>query len=231
MIRLNQPRKSQGIEILADIPLNPKIYHITHQKNLPQMIQSGVLWSDAKRIQMNLDCEIVGMDQIKNRRLHELQVSCHPGTMVGEYVPFYFCPRSIMLYILHKGNLPDLKYTEGQEPIVHLQADLRSVVNWAHRQNRRWAFTDRNAGIRYTFFSSSLNDLRHLNWAAIHSDQWGDSITKEGKQAEFLLYESFPWELIEKIGVHNQKIADEVKKTIASSGHCPIVSVQHRWYY
>jgi ssDNA thymidine ADP-ribosyltransferase, DarT len=27
---------------------------------------------------------------------------------VGEYVPFYFCPRSITLFLLHKGNHVDL---------------------------------------------------------------------------------------------------------------------------
>jgi len=53
-------------------------------------------------------------------------VKCHPGTKVGQYVPFYFCPRSIMLYILHRGNHPDLDYREGQGPILHLQADSRN---------------------------------------------------------------------------------------------------------
>jgi len=40
------------------------------------------------------------MSTIKARRLYDLEVDCHPGTKVGEYVPFYFCPWSIMLYLL-----------------------------------------------------------------------------------------------------------------------------------
>ncbi len=39
------------------------------------------------------------MTEIKRRRLFEIDVQCHPDTMVGDYVPFYFCPRSIMLFI------------------------------------------------------------------------------------------------------------------------------------
>ena len=94
------------------VPRVPKIYHITHVRNLEQILASKVLWSDANRIEMELDCEVVGMSKIKQRRL-ALPVGCHPGTYVGEYVPFYFCPRSIMLYILHMGNHPDLDYSEG----------------------------------------------------------------------------------------------------------------------
>ena len=71
------------------------------------------------------------MSVIKARRLFELEVDCHPGTKVGEYVPFYFCPRSIMLYLFYRGNHPDLDYTGGQRPLVHLEADVHEVVEWA----------------------------------------------------------------------------------------------------
>jgi hypothetical protein len=74
------------------------------------------------------------MSEIKRRRLEELEVDCHPGTKVGAYVPFYLCPRSMMLFLLHKGNHVDLTYTGGQRPIVHLQADLRRVVEWAESE-------------------------------------------------------------------------------------------------
>ena len=90
-----------------------KIWHITKKENLPSILQHGVLWSDAKRLEHGLNCEIVGMTKIKERRLQELPVDCHPGTMVGDYVPFYFCSRSVMLYILHMGNNPT--FTIGED--------------------------------------------------------------------------------------------------------------------
>jgi len=113
---------------MTAVPENPKIYHITHIKNLEGILNDEVIWSDAKRIELGLGCEIVGMSEIKRRRLKELEVKCHSGTMVGEYVPFYFCPRSIMLYILYMGNDPDLSYRGGQGPILHLQADLETTI-------------------------------------------------------------------------------------------------------
>src|SRR5271157_993904 len=141
---------------MSSVPQNPKIYHITHVSNLSKIVDA-VLWSDAERIRQGMDCTVVGMREIKRRRLEELDVHCHPGTRVGDYVPFYFCPRSIMLYILHRGNHPDLNYREGQHPIVHLQADLHNTVQLANQNGVRWAFSNTNAGARYASFYPSLD--------------------------------------------------------------------------
>jgi hypothetical protein len=80
-------------------PANPKIYHITHVNNLPSIIAAGELISDAAIIQQGGPPAAVGMSKIKQRRL-ALPVTCHAGDFIGEYVPFYFCPRSVMLYLL-----------------------------------------------------------------------------------------------------------------------------------
>ncbi len=85
-------------------PQQPKNYHITHVDNIPEVIRPGYIFSDSKRIADGLDCNIIGMSTIKQRRLEEIEVTCHAGTKVGAYVPFYFCPRSIMLYILTIRN-------------------------------------------------------------------------------------------------------------------------------
>ncbi|MGA2620950.1 MAG: DarT ssDNA thymidine ADP-ribosyltransferase family protein [Thermoguttaceae bacterium] len=34
---------------MATVPARPKIYHITHLRNLPQIVAAGRIWSDAKR--------------------------------------------------------------------------------------------------------------------------------------------------------------------------------------
>lgn len=80
------------------------------------------------------------MSTIKQRRL-ALLVTCHANDRVGDYVPFYFCARSIMLFVIHCANNPDLTYRGGQAPIVYMQADLQAVVAWARQHNRRWAFS------------------------------------------------------------------------------------------
>jgi|SRR5579864_284430 len=143
---------------MSEPPAQPKIYHISHGRNLVRILSAGCLCSEAEMNPRGGPEVAIGMSEIKARRLNELPLSCHPGTRVGEYVPFYFCPRSVMLYILHMGNHPGLTYKEGQRPIVHLEADIHEVVSWAESQNRRWAFTDRNAGCGYF---QSFSDLAH----------------------------------------------------------------------
>jgi len=216
---------------VAKVPIHPKIFHITHLRNLPQIVDARRLWSDAKRIEKKLDCDVVGMSHIKRRRLEEIEVDCHPDTHVGDYVPFYFCPRSIMLYILHMGNHPDLNYRGGQRPIVHLQADLHAVVEWADRKERQWAYSDRNAGGFLANFYTGLDHLGEVNWAAVDSTDFRDMVIKEGRQAEFLVYGLFPWRLVERIGVCDERVADEVRQAIASAEHQPPVAVERDWYY
>lgn len=216
---------------MVRVPANPKIYHITHLRNLPQIVEAGVLWSDARRIELGLDCEVVGMSNIKHRRREELEVHCHPGTTVGQYVPFYFGPRSIMLYILHMGNHPELNYREGQRPIVHLQADLMATVRWAQANQVRWSFSDRNAGGYLAHFYQSLDDLDKVNWAAVAATDFRDIVVREGKQAEFLVYESFPWKLVEKVGVLDGVVAQAVEEVVSCATHSPVVSVESAWYY
>jgi len=212
-------------------PSRQKIYHITHLRNIARIVNAGAIYSDARRLALKLQCEIVGMSRIKKRRLEEIQVECHPGTMVGQYTPFYFCPRSIMLYILHRGNNPDLNYTEGQNPIVHLQADLHHTIAWADTNRIRWAFSNGNAGAFLTRFFGSVADLKNVNWPAVASTDFRDPVIKEGKQAEFLLWDEFPWQLIEEIGVRNADAMRSVQAAIQAAGHRPPVSVQPAWYY
>src|ERR1700677_2413270 len=105
-------------------PLNPtRIYHITHVDNLTSILGQDGLLSDAEMVARGAPHLAIGMSSIKQRRMG-LPVKCHQGDTVGEYVPFYFCPRSFMLYLLHRANHPELTYRDGQGPIVHLQADL-----------------------------------------------------------------------------------------------------------
>jgi hypothetical protein len=173
----------------------------------------------------------VGMSGIKARRLYELEVDCHPGTKVGAYVPFYFCPRSVMLYLLYRGNHPNLDYTGGQRPIVHLGADLHEVVQWAEAQGIRWAFSSQNAGARYTHFYNDLNLLDLINWDAVAARDFRDPLVQEGKQAEFLVYEAFPLSLVRSIGAYNRTIAVQAMQTLHGSSYQPLVSVEAEWYY
>jgi hypothetical protein len=114
---------------------------------------------------------------------------------------------------------------------VHLAADLHRAVAWAESNNRRWAFSNCNAGAGYAGFLRDLGHLSELNWPAIAADNWRDPMVKEGKQAEFLMHGSFPWELVEQIGVLDAQVKARVEATIRSVRHKPVVVVERGWYY
>jgi ssDNA thymidine ADP-ribosyltransferase, DarT len=216
---------------MTSSPVRPKIYHITHGRNLAKILADGCLWSDAEMISRGGTLASIGMSKIKKRRIEQLVVPCHPKFTVGQFVPFYFCPRSVMLHILYRANHSDLTYRDGQRPIVHLEADLYEVVAWAESQGRPWAFTDRNAGSFYFESFRDLAQLDQLKWEHIANPDFRDPLVKEAKQAEFLVSESFPWSLIRTVGVISANLVERVRQIVSVSDHQPDVQVQAGWYY
>ncbi len=210
-------------------PAQPKIYHIVHVDRLPSILAATELLSDATVVAKVLGGTTVGMNHIKERRLNDLTLQSHPELHVGDCVPFYFCPRSIMLYIIDRGNNPDLAYQGGQEPIIHIEADLYETVAWAEAQNLRWAFTLSNAGAYYFEDRADLNALSEIDWAAVNARNWVNC--KEGKQAEFLIEKGFPWSLVQRIGVYSNRLYTQVANIIQGEAHRPQVILQPDWYY
>jgi hypothetical protein len=172
----------------------------------------------------------IGMNTIKQRRL-KLPVKCYQQDFVGEYIPFYFCPRSVMLYVIYCANHPELAYFGGQEPIIHLEAKLFETIEWANGVNRRWAFALSNAGAYYTEFRNRLDQLDEVDWEAIAARDFHDPQAKEGKQAEFLVYEFFPWHLVRRIGVQSLSIQRHVLRALARITHRPGVEILPDWYF
>lgn len=211
-------------------PLHPKIYHIVHVDRLPSIVQHGGLWCDAEIIRRQATGTTIGMTSIKQRRL-TLPVRCHPGDCVGDYVPFYFCPRSIMLYLIYMANHPELSYRGGQEPIVHLEADLHEALNWANETGHRWAFALSNAGAAYAEFRKDVAHLHELNWPAVTATDFRSPEVKEGKQAEFLVHHFFPWLLVKRIGVQSRAVMQRVISATEGASHRPKVELMPAWYY
>lgn len=220
-------------------PNDPKIYHIVHVDRLPSIIAEGGLLCDAEIVLCQEAGQAmgttIGMDSIKQRRLSELTLTSHPGLYVGQCVPLYFCPRSIMLYLIYCANHPELTYRGGQGPVVHLEIDLNAAVEWADLNGVRWAFTLSNAGAYYFEDRAELAQLGEINWDAVQTNRWsGSGISpsiKESKQAEFLMERSLPWELVSRIGVRSRQVYGQVVDALQSADHKPHVEIKPDWYY
>ena len=209
--------------------IEPKIYHIVHIDRLALIINDGFLRCDADIIKRPSNGTTIGIKGIKQRRLDELTLNSHPDLYVGDCVPFYFCPRSVMLYVIYQADKDELSYKGGQEPVIHLEADLRQTVKWAKKNNLRWAFTLSNAGSYYFEDRCNLANLQEVNWDAVQAHYWSKCI--EEKQAEFLIEKRFSWTLVSRIGLRTQKVKEQVNDILNNAPHKPQVEIITKWYY
>jgi len=76
-----------------------------------------------------------------------------------------------------------------------------------------------------------MSYLHELDGDAIASTDFRDPNVKEGKQAEFLVYGFFPFDLVERIGVHRADVGNNVRSVLAKSGYTPRVEMRDDWYF
>lgn len=169
----------------------------------------------------------IGHAHIKQRRLTR-QVSVAAFGFLGDYVPFNFCPRSVMLYVIHSRSVDG--FDGSQEEVVHLVSNIGVAV----KAGRPWTFTDRHAELAYARYYANLSQLNQVDWSVMPLQQWGgpgrDDI-KEKRQAEFLVHGFLPWTSIVAIGVKSEPIARSVNSAIQSSDYKPNVVIMPSWYY
>lgn len=68
-----------------------------------------------------------------------------------------------------------------------------------------------------------------IDWQAIAAKHWQQH--KEGKQAEFLVENSFSWNLVRRIGVHSRPAHVRVVEAMRGAAHRPNVEILPNWYY
>jgi ssDNA thymidine ADP-ribosyltransferase DarT-like protein len=206
------------------MPLRPEerlIYHITDLENLTNILEEGGLLSDGVMSERNP--AIIGYIHIKYRRLTQIRVPSCGDRFVGEFVPFYFCARSPMLYTVNLGKTG--RPPGCQRTIIHLV----SRVGEAIKLGNPWAVSDGNASAFHTTFDSTLQAIDNLDWKAIEARYWADCIHQ--KQAEFLVADFFPWTRFHAIGCYDDTAEAAVNALLAPQNHRPKVSVETAWYY
>ncbi|MFJ2017152.1 type II toxin-antitoxin system toxin DNA ADP-ribosyl transferase DarT [Streptomyces nodosus] len=209
---------------------NRPIYHITHIRNLPGILERGGLFSDNATALNNLTDTEIGMPSIKQRRRTTI-INCGPGGTPADYVPFYFGYRSPMLYSIHRGNVPT--YREGQEPVIYLTSSLAAVRN----AGLPAVFSEGNAGATFVDFHADNPELceKLIDWPLMKADWWHDIADDPNRasrrQAEYLVHKSFPVQLIASIVTKNEHRATEVRNILAEYSASISTVVYPQWYY
>jgi hypothetical protein len=87
-----------------------------------------------------------------------------------------------------------------------------------------------HADLGYAIYFDSLAHLAQVNWTVMPLTFWaGSDDTREKRQAEFLVHESFPWSAVEQIGVRDATVAARVQALLGRDH--PPVQVHPGWYY
>ena len=79
---------------------------------------------------------------------------------------------------------------------------------------------------------NQLADLPKLFWHVINAKYWNDFVDGRCKrQAEFMVKEQFPLNLVQEIGVMDEAMRQQVESLVAASALRPLINVRREWYF
>jgi hypothetical protein len=211
-------------------PKRALIYHFTHISNIASILAMGRLLPDtAVDDRLVVD---VGAAEIKANRRNRA-VPCAPYGVVADYVPFYFAPRSPMMFRIaceHRDGRTD-RYPDGDDPLVYLVSSVGLAADLA------WVASDGNCAADLTRFTNTLSDLPELvDWPLMGEYMWkntsDDPDRKRRRMAELLVHREFPLSSLIGYAVRTATREEELRKILTSAGIIdPYISVRPDWYY
>lgn len=217
---------SMGVGDVVTQPPDPiRLFHFTHLRNLAGVIAGG-LKSDAVCRRERLTEVEIGSAAIRQRRLELPIGDVGPGGFVGDFVPWYFGPRSPMMYALSRDRY---EYQEGFDEVVYLVSSVPKII----ALGSQWVASDRNAALNLAEFTDDVNALaEHVSWDIINARYWTEYADgADLRAAEFVTHESVPWEAVEAIVTKTEDARARVEFMIAASVHRPTVTVCSAWYF
>ena len=214
---------------MTKIPIPTLIYHITSITNLVSVLKSGGLYCYRTLQGNRIDYRNIAYSNIQSRRAAK-SIDCGSMGTLHDYVPFYFAPRSPMLYAINQGNVPG--YTEGQEPVIYIVSTLDAVES----TGLSFVFTDGHPIVVPSKSFDQFVKLDQVDWEIMKHQYWHDDDPKypdrkRKRQAEFLIHQFFSWDLVTEIGVMNFNRKLQVEKLLDGYANKPLVKTRVEWYY
>ncbi len=181
-------------------------YRITHIENLPYILEHGLL--NKNHILANPDYIHIGNQEIIDVRT-TTKVKIFGYGFLGEYVPFYFTPKSIMLYNIVTGYYHPTVPKRSRNEILVIRCLIEDLADLTD-----FFFTDGQGNDLITEHHNDLQYLDEIDWLSIQQSDFtksdGDYDRPRRYQAEFLVRNKVPLEKIESFNVYNDEAADIV---------------------
>jgi hypothetical protein len=188
-----------------------KIYRMTHIANIAHILQYGITHKNSANA--NSDFISIGdISLISTRSLKKVRVdngdflnANAPLITLGDFIPFYFGIKMPMLYVMQNGGNFVEKATPA-ENIIYIACPIISII----QSNRIYFFSDGHATDNYTTFydRSKASELPAIiDWKAVKAAFWGgqDNLNiKRKKQAEFLVADDLPPNMLAGFGCYNE---------------------------
>ncbi len=216
-----------------------RIFHITAIPNLVSIIKSKALHANTLLEKRKIKYANIAYQGAQGTRATKM-VAKPPGGVIHDYVPFYFAPRSPMLYTINNGNVPDCPHR--QPDIIHFMTTVEIVI----ANKLPYVFYDYNATLGIATCYNDVDDLDKIDWDLFHEAPRIDGYCKywhslvnnpkyirrqETRQAEFLVHKSFPLKFIISVGAYNEAKATEVREVFDNAGIQVPVEAQPGWYF
>lgn len=176
-------------------------YRICHIDNLRHLLNVGMCSKYHPLADPNF-VRIGNIEIINARDTTDVQIAGYGK--VGEYVPFYFTPRSIMLYNIVTGHRAPKVPKVPRENILVIRCLIEQLAKCG-----RYFFTDGQANVSNgTNHFHDLKDLDKIDWSIIQTSSFSKSTDDLDRarryQAEFLVHDHVPVSAVESIVVYNK---------------------------
>lgn len=208
------------------------LYHFVHPDTLAAIVASGELSSiNALHLRgVNTPRSIANAD-VQERRA---KTPVPTGGTLHDYVPFYFAPRSPMMYALQRGNLPEYKGLLGEataSDLVYLVTSAERLAGAGHPV----LFSEGHPIMQPRTFYTALQDLKRIDWEVMQAVMWNnteqDPDRQRRRQAEYLVRDRVP--LSDLIGFAARDIPrlEQVQTLAEETGLRLGGKVKPEWYY
>lgn len=163
------------------------LYRMTHIDNISHIVEHGITHSFSPNSNSNY-VSIGDTSLISTRNIQSLS----NGRLLSDYIPFYFGPRSPMLYVIQKGFnfVPSL----AADKIIYCITSVETVLE----HQLQFVFTDGHAVDRFSslYTEESITELEKIvDLNAVYAKYWTDDKDldlKRRKEAEFLILGDIP---------------------------------------
>ncbi|SDD94058.1 protein of unknown function [Rhodospira trueperi] len=173
--------------MLSLTPERALIFRIMHRDNVAWTVANGFHCRNSALADPGF-VPIGNPDLIEHRR--DMPIPIPPCGVLGDYIPFYFTPRSPMLYNIRTGHRGIRKRANAE--IVVAVACLHDLLDRAIP----FVVSDRHAYLATASFSSGLDGLQSLDWAALQASDFRRDPENPEKferyQAEALIHRHLP---------------------------------------